>query len=287
MRIAHITDIHVERRPELGQLGNKRLAGAVNLYVLGRHAHFSPAAQGALVEAVLAAGPDLVLCTGDLTAMATEAEFIGAAELLAPLRTRFDWLAIPGNHDVYTGESVGRFAQHFGPVAPVRVERRGSWDIVLVDVCHPDWLSRGCLGSDGISALEAVLAAGEAPVLLALHYPLRGRDGERHGPATRACIDAEAIESACVKNPRVKMVVHGHEHRGYRVQIPREGEGRGGPIVSIDPGAGGYAFLPAQKRTAHFCVYTLGEDEMEGVERFAFDGAKFGPEVGGAFATGG
>ncbi|GDX82324.1 metallophosphoesterase [Deltaproteobacteria bacterium] len=285
MRIAHITDIHVERRPELGQLGNKRLAGALNLYVLGRHNHFTAAAQGALVEAVMAAKPDLVLCTGDLTATATEAEFVAAAALMEPIRTRFDWLAIPGNHDVYTGESVGRFAQHFGALAPVRVERRGTWDVVLVDVCHPDWLSRGWLGSGGVSALETVLSTGEAPVLLALHYPLRGRDGARHGPATRACIDAEAIEAACVKNPRVKMVVHGHEHHGYRVEIPREGGGA--PIASIDPGAGGYAFLPEKKRTAHFCVYTLGEAELEGVERFAFDGERFVSEAGGAFASGG
>ncbi len=283
MRIAHITDIHVERRPELAELGNKRLAGAVNLYILGRQGHFTVAAQSALVEAVLAQAPDLVLCTGDLTATATEAEFVAAAELLAPLRERFDWLVIPGNHDVYTGESVGRFAQHFGPVAPVRVERRGTWDIVLIDVCHPDWLSRGWLGADGITLLGKALSEGERPALVAIHYPLRGRRGEPHGPPTRACIDAPAIEAVCVKYPRVQMVVHGHEHRGYRVEIPREGT----PIVSIDPGAGGYAHLPDDKRTAHFCVYTLGDQGLEGVERFAFDGERFVPEVGGAFATGG
>lgn len=283
MRIAHITDIHVERTPNLEELGNKRLAGAVNLYVLGRHAHFSTVSQEALVQAVLDVAPDLVLCTGDLTATATEAEFKAAVALLEPLRSRFDWLAIPGNHDCYTAESEGRFAKYFGPTPPVRVEHRGGWDVVLVDVCHDDFLSRGWLGAAGRAALDGVLAAGEAPVLVALHYPLRGRDGAAYGPFTRACIDADAIEAVVVRHPRVHMVVHGHEHRGYRTELPRAGQ----PVISIDPGAGGYAFLPDRRRTAHFCVYTLGSTKLEGVERFAFDGERFVPEVGGAFATGG
>ncbi len=282
MRILHVTDIHVERAPGVGELWNKRLAGAVNLYLLGRHHHFSPKAQAALIAATAAIEADVVLCTGDLTATATDAEFAAAAELFAPLRAR-DWLVIPGNHDVYTGESVGRFARHFGPVAPVRVERRGGWDVVLVDVCHPDWLSRGWLGEGGLAALEAALAGGSAPALVALHYPLRSRRGERYGGAARACIDAEAIEAICVRHPRVRLVVHGHEHHGFRTELPRDGD----PIPVIDPGASGYAFLPKRGRTAHFCVYEVDAAGLRTVERYAFDGERFVSEAGGPFATGG
>lgn len=283
MRIAHVTDIHVERLPSVGECLNKRAAGAVNLYVLGRASHFTRAAQEAMVAAVVAAEPDLVLCTGDLTATATEAEFAGAAALLAPLRERFDWLVIPGNHDVYTDESVGRFARHFGEVAPVRVERRGAWDLVLVDVCHPDWLSRGWLGEGGLALLDAALQAGDRPALVALHYPLRNRRGERYGPPTRACSDAEAIEAICLRHPRVRMVCHGHEHHGFRTVAPRPGD----DLPILDPGAGGYAWLPERGRTAHFCVYELDDTALIGVERQAFDGQVFAPEKGGAFATGG
>ncbi len=283
MRVAHITDIHVERVPGVSQCMNKRAAGAVNLYVLGRASHFTRASQEALVAAVVAAEPDLVLCTGDLTATATEAEFLGAAELLAPLRDRFDWLVIPGNHDVYTDESVGRFAKHFGVVAPVRVERRGTWDLVLVNVCHPDWLSRGWLGKGGLGELEAALAAGERPAMVALHYPLRNRHGERYGPATRACSDAEAIEAICTRHARVRWVCHGHEHHGFRTAAPRSGD----DLPILNPGAGGYAFLPERGRTAHFCVYELDDSALVGVERQAFGGERFAPETGGAFATGG
>jgi 3',5'-cyclic AMP phosphodiesterase CpdA len=282
MRIVHVTDLHVERVPAFGACLNKRAAGAVNLYVLGRHHHFTRQSQEALVAAVGALEPDVVLCTGDLTVTATEAEFVAAAELVAPLRTRFDWLAIPGNHDVYTDESVGRFARHFGEVAPVRVERRGAWDLVLVDVCHPDWLSRGWLGAAGLEALEAALAGGDRPALVALHYPLRNRRGERYGPATRACIDAEAIEAACVRHARVRFVCHGHEHHGFRTVAPRAGD----DLPILDPGAGGYAFLPERGRTAHFAVYTLDATGLVDVARHAFDGASFVPEAGGAFASG-
>lgn len=283
VRVAHITDVHVERTPGVGDLFNKRLAGAVNLYALGRRHHFSRASQSALVQAVAEVEPDLILCTGDLTATATAAEFAAAVALVAPLRSRFPWVAMPGNHDVYTDESVGRYARSFGPTAPVRVFAAGGWDLVLVDVCHPDWLSRGWLGDAGITELEATLSGGTAPALVAIHYPLRNRRGERYGPSTRACIDAAAIEAVLVRFPRVRLVVHGHEHHGYRTELPRDGD----PIVSIDPGAGGYAHLPQRGRTAHFCVYELDDGALLGVDRYAFDGERFVPEAGGAFQSGG
>ena len=33
MRIAHITDIHIQRRPQLTELFGKRFLGAANLYI--------------------------------------------------------------------------------------------------------------------------------------------------------------------------------------------------------------------------------------------------------------
>lgn len=224
---------------------------------------------------------DLVLCTGDLTATATAAEFSAAKVLLAPL-TQAPFLCIPGNHDVYTGESVGRYAEYFGVDPAVESARFGEIDIIRVDACHPDWLSRGRLGESGIKLLERVLASGEAPALVAMHYPLRNRQGERYGPATRAMVDAEAVEATLQASSRVRWVVHGHEHHGYRVEIPRPG----GPILSINPGSSGYAYLPAQRRTAHFCIYEFAGEEMLNVERYAFNGDCFVPEEGGSFATG-
>jgi len=86
-----------------------------------------------------------------------------------------------------------------------------------------------------------------------------------------------------VRHPRVRMVCHGHEHHGFRTVAPRAGD----DLPILDPGAGGYAWLPERGRTAHFCVYELDDTALTGVERQAFDGQHFAPEQGGPFATGG
>ena len=272
MRVVHLTDLHVMRPPAVGTLFNKRLAGAVNLYLMGRSHHFTAAAQAAAVAKASELAPDLVVCTGDFTATALEEEFVGAKELLADLGAPL--LAIPGNHDCYTGQSVGRYARHFGESPPVRVEQAAGATWVLVDVCHPDWLSRGWLGEEGRRQLDAALGPG---AIVMIHYPLRNRRGERYGPYTRACVDAEAIEALCVKH-KVGAALHGHEHHGFRT------EADGVPIY--DPGASGYAYLPDRGRTAHFNVYTLDAGRIVTVERYRFDGAAFVPEPGGAYATG-
>jgi 3',5'-cyclic AMP phosphodiesterase CpdA len=287
MRLAHLTDLHVERVPRLQELGNKRLAGAINLYLLGRRGHFSVASQEAAVQAVLDAGVDGVLCTGDLTATATEAEFVAAAELLRPLTDRLPFVVIPGNHDRYTGESLGRFERHFGRWAgsgdPPWVARLGGVDFVGVDVARAHWLSSGEAPERELAALDALLGTPGPAVVVLVHYPLRDRRGEPYGPATRAITNAAAIEAVLVRHPRVAAVLHGHEHHGYRTEIP----GGARPIPSYNPGASGYAFLPKRHRTAHFNVYDIDETGIRGVERFAFDGARFLPEAGGAYATGG
>jgi 3',5'-cyclic AMP phosphodiesterase CpdA len=121
MRVVHLTDLHVLRPPSAASLLNKRLAGAVNLYLMGRAHHFTAEAQAAAVRKARELAPDLVVCTGDFTATALEEEFVAARALVAGLDAPL--LAIPGNHDCYTGESVGRYAKHFGEAPPVRVEQ--------------------------------------------------------------------------------------------------------------------------------------------------------------------
>lgn len=286
MRVAHITDLHVEVRPHITELFNKRLMGVTNLYLLGRHAHFSPATVTGLVSAVSALAPDAVVCTGDLTSTATEAEFQRAAEVLRPLTDRFPFVVQPGNHDVYTDESVGRFAKHFGAFAnggrfpfvwPV-----GPIDFVLVDSARPDWLSRGRVGDDQLEVADMLLGAGDRPAVVMLHYPLRDRKGAPYGPPTRNLSDAASVEKILTRHARVTAVLHGHAHHGYRTEIP-------GPrlIPSLNPGASGYAWLPKHHRTAHFNVYEFAADGTFAVERHAWDGTRFAPEAGGAYATGG
>lgn len=283
MRIAHLTDLHVERTPTVGELFNKRLAGAVNLYVLGRRDHFSAASQRAAVEALVALAPDAVVCSGDLTATATDAEFVAAQELLAPLVDHLPFVVIPGNHDVYTGESVGRFGRYFeaGPY-PLR-RRLGPVEVIAVDVSRAGWLSSGLAPDDQLRALDAALGEGDTPALVMVHYPLRGRRGEPYGPWTRNLTNAAALEAVLTRHPRVAAVLHGHEHHGFRTELVAEGR----RIPIYNPGASGYAHLPAKGRTAHFNVYEVDATGIVAVERYAWDGERFRPEAGGAYATGG
>ncbi|MES2640542.1 MAG: metallophosphoesterase [Myxococcota bacterium] len=286
MRVAHITDLHVEAPPQFAQLFSKRALGAVNLYLLGRSAHFTVRTVEALVDAVARSEPDLVVCTGDITSTAMPQEFERAAALLAPLTDRFPFLVLPGNHDVYTGESLGRFQKHFGVwsnggVYPY-VAHHGGVDFVALDVSRPDYLSRGMTPHVQLEALDLLLGSGEAPAIVLLHYPIRDRRGGLYGPYSRSLKNSRELEAILARHPRVIAVLHGHEHHGYRTLIPREGA----PLHSLNPGAGGYAFLPARRRTAHFNLYDIAATGALDVERFAFDGAAFQPEVGGAYASG-
>lgn len=289
MRIAHISDLHVEVPPRVGQLFSKRALGALNLYVLGRHAHFSPHTASALVDALLREAPDLVLCTGDLTSTATVEEFERARDVLRPVTERFPFLVIPGNHDVYTRGSVGRFATWFGEWAnggefPF-VRHVDGLDVVAVDVVRPDFLSRGLVATPQLERLDALLGVGDAPALVLVHYPLRGRHGAPYGPTTRALANAAELEEVLLRHERVRAVLHGHEHHGFRTEISR-GAGRA-PLLVLDPGASGYAHLPDRGRTAHFNLYTVDAAGRIDVDRMAYDGERFGPETGGAYASGG
>lgn len=280
MRIAHITDLHVEHAPRLAELGNKRLLGAVNLYLMGRSHHFSAAAQRAAVDAVLRLAPDHVVCTGDLTATATAEEFRASNTLLEPLRAAFPFHCIPGNHDVYTAESVGRYTEMVDPThEPLRMVSLGPVSLCLLDVCAPDWLSRGLADDALIARLNTALGACTQRVILALHYPLRARNGEPYGPSSRAIRNASAIEAAIDAHPNVAAVLHGHEHHGFRTVVGA----RAVPVYN--PGASGYAHLPDKRRTAHLNVYEVDGSGIVGVERYAFDGSSFVPEAGGAYAS--
>lgn len=288
MRVAHITDLHVELPPRASQLLSKRAIGAVNLYVLGRNAHFSRRTVEALVASVVEQAPDAVVCTGDLTATATPEEFSLAATLLEPLTSRFPFVCIPGNHDVYTRGSLGRFKTWFGKWSndgeyPFAV-RLGDVRFVGVDVVRPDVLSRGFVPRDQVQRLRALLDAAHEPAVVMIHYPLRGRHGLRYGPTSRALENAAELEDVLLSHARVVAVLHGHEHHGFHTTLPRDG---GEPLHILDPGASGYAWLPEKGRTAHFNVYDVGERGRLLVDRFAFDGTRFAPEVGGAYASGG
>jgi 3',5'-cyclic AMP phosphodiesterase CpdA len=288
MRLAHLTDLHVQTAPRLGELFNKRLVGTANLYLLGRKAKFSHEVQQAAVQAALDARPDAVVLTGDLSAQGLPAEFEAARALLDPILSRLPTAIIAGNHDVYVREEApgaamrAVFGPWMGPAMP-NLRALAGVHVLSVETCRPHPLSQGWTDLRQLAEADRLLAeAGHPPFLLLLHYPLRDRRGQPYGPWTRNLQNADAVLAWLARTPGVRAVLHGHEHHGFRTEVPT----LDGPAPMFDPGASGYARLPSLDRTAHFNVYEVDAAGVQAVERYAWDGSAFRPEAGGAYASG-
>jgi len=266
----------------------KRILGTANLYVLGRKSKFSEAAQNAAVEAVLEMDPDVVVFTGDLTAQALDAEFSAARTLLDPILTRFPTVMIPGNHDTYVREETPGdrmrelFGTWMGGDMPDLISH-GDVQFLTLETCRCHPLSSGVTPTEQLDKAAELLAnSRSAFTFLCIHYPLVGRRGEPYGPATRALSNGDRVRDWVAKTPGINAIVHGHEHHGFRTEI----SGPNGPVTVLNPGASGYAFLPQQDRTSHLCEYTVENGQLMDVHRLRFDGERFNPEPGGAWATG-
>lgn len=152
-RIAQITDTHLSRSRPLFD-GN-----------------FLP-----LAEALHAAGPDLVIHTGDLSLDGADSDddLVHGVEAMNSLG--LDWVAVPGNHDV--GDDAV-----LGGRQPITPERLARWErrVGPLGFCRdiPGWRLIG-LDTQGFSAnpghrafvAEAIRGAGDRRLALFQHKPI-------------------------------------------------------------------------------------------------------------------
>ncbi len=286
MRIAHATDVHWYVPAGFSDLARspKRSIGTLNLVLRGRRHHFDPAVQAGLIEHLCSLDVDGVVITGDLTSTASEAEFALARKALEPVFRRHPTFVIPGNHDRYTHGSVNpdrmiaHFADQMGDGDAIRVRTIGDVDVVGVDVCHPTWLDAH--GTFAVAeGLSERLGSCTKPVVLAVHYPPVTRRGVVNDGRSRGLFGAQRLLDVIQRHPPV-VVLCGHEHHGYRRDLP----GSGVPMLNC--GSSGYAYMPEKRRAAATSVLTIESGRLALVERFLWDGARFSPEPGGAYATG-
>ena len=242
MRILHFSDIHLGlglRRVPLSDWAGKRLAGGANL-LRGRGRRFSNAAEKtrAMVRLKDELCADLALCTGDLTALATDAEFQAARDIFEPLLDAGRFVVIPGNHDLYTRRDVmqGRFARRFArglksdlpdlctdgpwPIARVPAD---DVAVVAVNSARPNmapWKSSGHVPDVQIEGLRTALAdprvAGRFVFLMTHYAPCRADgspDSREHGlDNLDDLLDAAAeIERG--------VFLCGHVHTAFRQRI--------------------------------------------------------------------
>ncbi len=247
LRILHFSDIHLEAPswfevPPSDWLG-KRIVGGLNLW-LRRRAHHrdAPAKLDALHRLIEEQRVDLLVCTGDYTALGTWPELRFARRRIAPLAASapMGLLTVPGNHDVYLTDARRdrRFERLFwrwlhtdlpawragdGPFPAVRLLGK-HLAIVAIDSSRPNpqpWKSSGRIPESQLRSLSALLTGPLASryVLLATHYAPRLPDGRpdawRHGLE-----NAEALlEACCIASGRLALL-HGHIHHRFALRRP-------------------------------------------------------------------
>ena len=233
MRLAHFSDIHllsldgVRFRDFLG----KRLLGGLNL-LLRRGKSHGIEVFDALVRDLNELGVDHVACTGDVTNLALEPEFVLGRERFGRLPGGPERITcIPGNHDRYVPAADGLFERYLGAYcAPdpdfadgrwpmVRV--RGELALVGVQTSFPTrWFdAHGAVGEKQLARLEATLASpalAEKCRVVLIHHPPAGAAA---GVKKRGLLDHREF-AAVLQRTGAELVLHGHEHQDLRETLP-------------------------------------------------------------------
>src|SRR5438094_4186855 len=152
-------------------------------------------------------GPDLVICSGDLTTFGFKHEYAQARAYLNRVECK-SVVVIPGNHD---SRNVGyvHFEELFG--SRNSVLRMNDVTIVSVDSTEPD-LDNGQIGRGRYGWIEDQFAESANLRVFVLHHhllPVPGTGRERN-----IVNDAgDAIE--CLQRAGVDLVLCGHKHVPY------------------------------------------------------------------------
>jgi 3',5'-cyclic AMP phosphodiesterase CpdA len=250
VRLAHCSDLHLLSLEGTGLLdfANKRWIGGLNL-LTNRGRHYHTEAFEDMTGDFARAGVDHVLCTGDVTNLAFEQEFRYARERFdrIPLGTR-GVTVLPGNHDTYVAEGEQHFhqifAEHFvsddgwawpdGEAWPV-VRVRGELALIGLSTSRktPWFTAYGMVGDDQLERLGQALSdprlRGKVRVV-ALHHPPAGR---RAASRIRGLRDHEAFAAVLAKHG-CDLVLHGHEHRDLRLELP--GPSAAIPVLGVPSG---------------------------------------------------
>jgi 3',5'-cyclic AMP phosphodiesterase CpdA len=224
---------------------------------------------------------DHLVVTGDLTLSAEPREFERAADLLRPWAAEGKLTVVPGNHDLWTEDSVetGRFLRVVGPdglgmrrpapsypcVVPIGAE------VVLVALDSARWgedpyATSGKLGAEQLKSARELCRThqkqGKATVLAFHHHvllpPERVPSDAR--VARMPLADADQVIRLVAEQP-VAAVLHGHRHVAFRVDVP----GVNGPTPILCAGSvSRVAEEPVRRARAY--VYELDAGGIRGVE---------------------
>ena len=243
-KVLHVSDVHLEdgfAGVPISSFFNKRIVGFANLQFRRRKVFLNAVQKvEALAEFSKEQGVDLVICTGDYTALGTEPEIRYARKIIEPLtHAPLGFFTVPGNHDLYLRDTVeaGWFDQHFGSFMRTELPE------YAVDGVWPQvWFPADGLALIGINSARAnpkpTYSSGRIPdeqldalvrilddprlfdrfVMIATHYAPRLASGRPDRPAhgLENADELLAISAAA----RRGVIVHGHIHWRYHLRVP-------------------------------------------------------------------
>lgn len=289
VRIAQLTDLHAVDFSSMRGVDflSKRITGWAN-HRLHRSGAHSMEVLTAAVDAVIEAGPDLLVVTGDVSNLGLHSELRAAGEHLARVRGAGIPVAVlPGNHDHYVPDTLdGRFERELEAfLAPEaqegtgwpRLTRAGAVSVVLVNSAHPapPFFAWGTVGGAQRERIDRLLAsereAGQRLLLAIHHHP--DRAPARRSDVQRRLRDAGEIRALCGTHA-VDLLIHGHNHH-HQVRRLAGAEA----TVACGLGSASIARGSRPEKRAQVGLYTFGHD---GLEELAFrtlqeEEGRFGP----------
>ena len=271
MRLAHISDLHVLdlAGSRLRDFLNKRMTGGLTLLLRRSKAH-PVEVVAAAVEDLKEQGVDHVVVTGDLTNLSLGSEYDRATALLRELGGRAEVSVVPGNHDVYTRESVGRFERACAEWLPEDLaatdwpwlKHVGDGEVALIGVntaVPTPWLmANGRVGGEQLKRLASLLQRDDVRdrmKVVLLHHPLLD-DPEHRLYWMRKLHDAPAL-CEVLSAGGVDLVLHGHNHIRHRTDV--QGMEVRTAASTSNVGASG----PASRAWAGYLVYEIDSASKE------------------------
>jgi len=248
MRILHYSDPHIPtplHRVPLVKWLSKRAIGGANLF-FGRHRLFAdaPAKLDALARFKSEQHVDLVICTGDYTALGLKHEYIEAVNTIRPLMNApFGYVNVPGNHDYYVTDALKeeRFRTYFGDTLQSDLPEYqvdGPWpqvkligdDLAVIAINssrpnHVPWHSNGRIPEKQLETLKTLSndsRVADRLVFIMTHYAPLLADG-RPDSRLHGLTNSEQFLAMCARFPRAAILC-GHVHRCYHVAVAETGQ---------------------------------------------------------------
>jgi hypothetical protein len=199
--------------------------------------------------------PDFIVHTGDVTHLATPAQFDQAKQLLSDLPAPL--FLVPGEHDIVEGNDPRPFITAFGKDTKgdgwFSFDHRGVHVVGLVNVVKLGDRGQGTLGRDQLDWLKTDLGglSSSTPIVLLSHFPLWGLFpdwGWGTADAAEAFAYLGRFGSVTALNGHIHQIQRKQEghmqfHAARSTAYPQ-------PAPGVGPGPGPLVLPPEQLRTA-------------------------------------